>query len=138
MELDKFFRAEFAEHASVAEATARSLGKPFELLVARCLESLRAGGKLFFFGMLAAQAGVTIASLSLAVHKRNILWALAGLAGLAAVVPIGRLARAGGNPGLGRAGQPHDLNVESKNLVGELAHLGKSPLCDRAFAISHI
>jgi len=35
--------------------------------------------------MLAAQAGVTIASLSLAVHKRNILWALAGLAGLAAV-----------------------------------------------------
>jgi hypothetical protein len=45
----------------------------------------RTRSKLFFFGMLAAQAGVTIASLSLAVHKRNILWALAGLAGLAAV-----------------------------------------------------
>jgi hypothetical protein len=46
----------------------------------------RTRSKLFFFGMLAAQAGVTIASLSLAVHKRNILWALAGLAGLAAVI----------------------------------------------------
>jgi hypothetical protein len=46
----------------------------------------RTRSKLFFFGMLAAQAGVTIASLSLAVHKRNILWALAGSAGLAAVI----------------------------------------------------
>jgi len=46
----------------------------------------RTRSKLFFFGMLAAQAGVTIASLSLAVHKRNVLWALAGLAGIAAVM----------------------------------------------------
>jgi hypothetical protein len=45
----------------------------------------RTRSKLFFFGMLAAQAGVTIASLSLAVRQRNVLWALAGLAGLAAV-----------------------------------------------------
>ena len=45
----------------------------------------RTRSKLFFFCMLAAQAGVTIASLSLAVHKRNVLWALAGLAGIAAV-----------------------------------------------------
>jgi hypothetical protein len=45
----------------------------------------RTRSKLFFFGMLAAQAGVTIASLSLAVQKRNVLWALAGLAGIAAV-----------------------------------------------------
>ena len=45
----------------------------------------RTRSKLFFFGMLAAQAGVTIASLSLAVRQRNVLWALAGLAGIAAV-----------------------------------------------------
>jgi hypothetical protein len=45
----------------------------------------RTRSKMFFFGMLAAQAGVTIASLSLAVHKRNVLWALAGLAGIAAI-----------------------------------------------------
>jgi hypothetical protein len=45
----------------------------------------RTRSKLFFFCMLAAQAGVTIASLSLAVRQRNVLWALAGLAGIAAV-----------------------------------------------------
>ena len=45
----------------------------------------RTRSKLFFFSMLAAQAGVTIASLSLAVQKRNVLWALAGVAGIAAV-----------------------------------------------------
>jgi hypothetical protein len=45
----------------------------------------RTRSKLFFFGMLAAQAGVTIASLSLAVRQRNVLWALAGAAGIAAI-----------------------------------------------------
>ena len=45
----------------------------------------RTRSKLFFFGMLSAQAGVTVASLSLAVRQRNVLWALAGLAGIAAV-----------------------------------------------------
>jgi hypothetical protein len=45
----------------------------------------RTRSKLFFFGMLAAQAGVTIASLSLAVRQRNVLWGLAGAAGIAAI-----------------------------------------------------
>jgi hypothetical protein len=40
---------------------------------------------LFFFGMLAAQAGVTIATLALAVKFRSVLWTVASLAGLAAV-----------------------------------------------------
>ena len=39
----------------------------------------------FFIGMLCAQAGVTVSSLSLAARKRNVLWALAGLAGLVAL-----------------------------------------------------
>jgi hypothetical protein len=39
----------------------------------------------FFFGMLAAQAGVTIATLALAVKFRSILWSVASLAGLAAI-----------------------------------------------------
>lgn len=39
----------------------------------------------FFYGMLCAQAGVTVSSLSLAARKRNVLWALAGLAGLVAL-----------------------------------------------------
>lgn len=39
----------------------------------------------FFYGMLCAQAGVTVSSLSLAARKRNVLWALAGLAGFVAL-----------------------------------------------------
>jgi len=39
----------------------------------------------FFYGMLCAQAGVAIASLSLAARQKSTLWALAGFAGVAAV-----------------------------------------------------
>ncbi|HKO04907.1 MAG TPA: hypothetical protein VJW51_09165 [Candidatus Acidoferrales bacterium] len=39
----------------------------------------------FFFGMLAAQAAVIIATLAIAARKRNLLWAVAAAAGLAAV-----------------------------------------------------
>jgi hypothetical protein len=49
-------------------------------------ERHRTRSKNFFYGMLAAQAGVTIASLSLAVRRKSVLWSLAGLAGLGAVI----------------------------------------------------
>jgi hypothetical protein len=39
----------------------------------------------FFYAMLAAQAGVTIATLSLAVRYRSVLWAVASVAGVAAL-----------------------------------------------------
>jgi hypothetical protein len=44
----------------------------------------RRSGK-FFFGMLAAQAAVIVSSFSLAVQKRNFLWSVAALAGVAAL-----------------------------------------------------
>jgi hypothetical protein len=40
----------------------------------------------FFFGMLGAQAGVAISSMALAARRKSVLWGLAGLLGLAAVV----------------------------------------------------
>ena len=40
----------------------------------------------FFFGMLAAQAAVIIATLAIAAQKRNFLWSLAAAAGIAAVL----------------------------------------------------
>jgi hypothetical protein len=49
-------------------------------------ERHRYRSSLFFFGMLAAQAGVTIATITLALRRRSILWTLATLAGLTAVV----------------------------------------------------
>jgi hypothetical protein len=39
----------------------------------------------FFYGMLAAQAGVTIATLALAVQRRSILWSFGAAAGIAAI-----------------------------------------------------
>jgi hypothetical protein len=46
----------------------------------------RRRSKLFFYGMLAAQAGVTISAFSLALKHRSFLWSLATCAGLGAVL----------------------------------------------------
>src|SRR5207248_1925032 len=48
-------------------------------------ERHRDRSKNFFYGMLAAQAGVTIATLSLAVKHKSLLWGLASLAGFGAI-----------------------------------------------------
>lgn len=40
----------------------------------------------FFYGMLAAQAGVIIATFAIAARKRNLLWSIAAVAGLIAVL----------------------------------------------------
>jgi hypothetical protein len=45
----------------------------------------RVRSRQFFYGMLGAQAGVTIATFSLAVRRGSLLWGLAASAGLAAV-----------------------------------------------------
>jgi hypothetical protein len=49
-------------------------------------ERHRDRSKDFFLGMLAAQAGVTIATFSLAVKYRSTLWALASLIGVGAIL----------------------------------------------------
>lgn len=49
-------------------------------------ERHRQRSRLFFFGLLFAQAGTAIASLALAARQQSILWAIAGLAGLAALI----------------------------------------------------
>lgn len=48
-------------------------------------ERFRTRSRNFFFGLLFAQAGAAIASLSLAASRKSTLWALAGVAGVAAV-----------------------------------------------------
>src|SRR5262249_3402998 len=46
----------------------------------------RARSRHFFFGMLAAQAGVMIATFSLAMKHKNVLWSLATVAGIGAIL----------------------------------------------------
>jgi hypothetical protein len=66
----------------------QTLGELYEIQVRRdgfVSDRHRLRSKQFFYGMLGAQAGVTIATFSLAVRKRNLLWGLAASAGLAAI-----------------------------------------------------
>jgi hypothetical protein len=44
----------------------------------------RVRSKQFFYGMLCAQAGVTIATLAIAVRRQSLMWGLASAAGLCA------------------------------------------------------
>ena len=50
VDLNRFFDAELAEHEAVAAATKAALRGPFARLVEVCAQSIRAGGKLLFFG----------------------------------------------------------------------------------------
>lgn len=61
---------------------------PYELRVVKssvASDRYRQRSQRFFLAMLGAQAGTAIASLALAARQQSTLWALAGLAGLAAL-----------------------------------------------------
>jgi hypothetical protein len=66
----------------------QAIAKAYELLVRRSnlgAERHERRSQRFFFGMLAAQAAVIIATFAIAARKRNLLWSLAAAAGAAAV-----------------------------------------------------
>jgi hypothetical protein len=66
----------------------QAVGDVYEIQVEKSSwqsERHRKRSQLFFVGMLTAQAGVVIASFSLAIKQRNALWALATTAGAAAI-----------------------------------------------------
>ncbi len=50
IDLDAFFEAEFAEHQSVAAASAAALAEPFGRLVDCGVRAIRGGGKVLLFG----------------------------------------------------------------------------------------
>ena len=50
MDLQRYYQAEFAEHAAVVERTRLALPGLFAELVAQCLRCLQQGGKLLLFG----------------------------------------------------------------------------------------
>src|SRR5690242_19994444 len=50
VDLAAFFKSEFAEHHDVARRTEAALSGAFAGLVHACAKSVRAGGKLMFFG----------------------------------------------------------------------------------------
>jgi len=50
MDLERFFASEFDQHETVVAATRDALSGPFARFVGVCVDSLRGGGKLLFFG----------------------------------------------------------------------------------------
>ena len=79
MDLAAFFKAEFAEHHEVTRKT-EALAAEFAGLVAACVQSIRGGGKILFFGNGGSAADAQHLATELTVRYRQDRAAIAALA----------------------------------------------------------
>ena len=80
MDLDAFFKAEFAEHHDVARRSEAALSGSFVALVRACTASIRAGGKLMFFGNGGSAADAQHLATELTIRYRRDRAAIAAIA----------------------------------------------------------
>lgn len=80
MDLAEYFKSEFAEHAEVARKTEGALADAFAGLAGACVKSLRAGGKLMFFGNGGSAADAQHLATELTVRYKADRTAIAALA----------------------------------------------------------
>lgn len=80
MNVAHFLAAEFDEHDAVVRATRGAVAEPFERLLAACISSLRAGGKILFFGNGGSAADAQHLATELAVRYKKDRDAIAALA----------------------------------------------------------
>ena len=80
IDLGAFFEAEFAEHAAVTAATAAALTEPFGRLVEHGMRTVRAGGKILFFGNGGSAADAQHLATELCVRYRKDRAPIAALA----------------------------------------------------------
>ena len=80
MDLDAFFKAEFAEHHDVARRSEAALSGSFAALVRACATSIRAGGKLMFFGNGGSAADAQHLATELTIRYRRDRAAIAAIA----------------------------------------------------------
>jgi D-sedoheptulose 7-phosphate isomerase len=80
VDLAAFFKAEFAEHHNVARATETALASAFAGLVGACVESIRGGGKLMFFGNGGSAADAQHLATELTVRYKTDRAAIAAIA----------------------------------------------------------
>ncbi len=72
MDIDRYFEHEFAEHQTVARATAEGLRAPFAALVRCAVAAIRRGNKLLLFGNGGSAADAQHLATELVVrYKRN-------------------------------------------------------------------
>ena len=116
MDLAAFFKTEFSEHHDVARRTEAALAGAFAGLVADCAKSIRAGGKLMFFGNGGSAADAQHLATELTVrYKRD----RAAIAAIALTTDSSALTAAGNDLGFDRIfarqiealGQPGDVAI---------------------------
>ena len=71
MDVADFLTAEFDEHDAVVRATRAAVAEPFERLLAACTSSLRASGKILFFGNGGSAADAQHLATELAVRYKK-------------------------------------------------------------------
>jgi D-sedoheptulose 7-phosphate isomerase len=116
VDLAAFFKAEFAEHHDVARRTESALSAAFAGLVAACVTSVRAGGKLMFFGNGGSAADAQHLATELTIrYKRD----RAAIAAIALTTDSSALTAAGNDLGFERIfarqiealGRPGDVAI---------------------------
>jgi D-sedoheptulose 7-phosphate isomerase len=125
LDLDAFFKSEFAEHHDVARRTEAALGEGFARLVAACVTSLKSGGKLMLFGNGGSAADAQHLATELTIRYRK---DRAALAALALTTDTSALTAAGNDLGFERIfarqieaiGKPGDVAIA-------ISTSGKSP-----------
>jgi len=125
VDLAEFFKAEFAEHHDVARRTETALSRAFAGLVGACVTSIRAGGKLMFFGNggSAGDAQHLATELTIRYKKKR-----APIAALALTTDTSALTAAGNDLGFE---QIFARQIEALGKAGDVAIAistsGKSP-----------
>ena len=115
MDLQEFFQSEFAEHADVARKTEGTLAAGFAGLTGACVKSLRAGGKLLFFGNGGSAADAQHLATELTVrYKQN----RAAIAALALTTDTSALTAAGNDLGFERI---FARQIEALGKAGDVA-----------------
>src|SRR5262245_48737140 len=144
VDLEAFFKAEFAEHHDVARRSEAALEDSFAALVQACAKSIRAGGKLMFFGNGGSAADAQHLATELTIrYKRD----RAAIAAIALTTDSSALTAAGNDLGFERIfarqiealGKPGDLVVaistsgKSPNVIAALKQARSMGLVTAAF-----
>ena len=125
MDLAAFFKAEFAEHHDVARRSEAALADSFAKLVGACVKSVRAGGKLLFFGNGGSAADAQHLATELTIrYKTN----RATIAAIALTSDTSAITAAGNDLGFDRI---FSRQIEALGRAGDvviaISTSGKSP-----------
>jgi D-sedoheptulose 7-phosphate isomerase len=145
VDLTAFFKSEFAEHHDVARRSEAALSQAFAGLVTACAASVRAGGKLMFFGNGGSAADAQHLATELTVRYKS---DRAAIAAIALTTDSSALTAAGNDLGFERIfarqiealGRPRDIAIaistsgKSPNVLAALKQAKSMKLVTAALA----